>query len=83
MSTIHSQIAASHEATRITNQESRRTPIFLRPAQPPQHILRRPIRPPFREFFKQAFYHRRDDIAGRDRVNADPVLAPFRGEVAS
>ena len=32
--------------------------------------------------FEERFHHGGDDVAGRDGVDADAVVAPFRGEVA-
>lgn len=82
MSTVHPQIAPRHETTCITHQEGRRSAVLLRPTQPPQHILRRPLLLPLRKLLEQRFHHRRHDVAGRDAVHANGVRSPLRGEVA-
>ena len=83
MPTINPQIAPRHKATRITYQEHRRTSILLRHTQLAQHILRRPIPLALRVLVEQRFYHRGDDVAGGDGVDADAVGSPLGGEIAT
>jgi hypothetical protein len=83
MATIHSQIAASHKAARVAHQEYRRTSVLLGATQSTEHILLGPIRPALREFLEQVLHHRRHDVARRNSINADFILTPFRGKIAS
>jgi hypothetical protein len=82
MPPIHPQIRARHKTTRPTQQKHRRAPIFLRPRQPPQHILRGPLDLPLREPLEQLLHHSRDNVPWRNGVNADVMWPPFSGEVA-
>jgi len=83
VSTIDLEITACHEAARITDAEHRRTSVLLRYTQLAQHILRRPIAPALRILLEQRLHHRSRDVAGRNRVHADAVAAPFGSEVAA
>jgi hypothetical protein len=75
-------ITTHHKATSITNQKHGRPSVLARFRQPPQHILRRPVRLPLRILLKQCLHHGRDNVPGRDGVDADVVLAPLGREVA-
>ena len=77
MTTIDSHISTGHVGTRIAQQEDRGASEVFRPTQFSQHILGRPVGPPFRILFEELFDHRSDDIAWRYRVDADTILAPF------
>jgi hypothetical protein len=83
MSTINLKITARHEAARITDAEHSRTPVLLRHTQLPQHILRRPIAPALGVLFEQRLHHSGRDVAGRNRVHANAVAAPFGSKVAA
>lgn len=83
MPTINPQIRARHEAARVTEQEDRRAAVLLRVTQPPEHVGVRPRGPALGESFKKAGRHGGHDVARRKRVDADAMLAPFRGEVAA
>lgn len=80
---IYLQIRTSHERTRVTDQEDRRTPVFPWLRQPSQHILRWPLCLPLRKLDKQLLHHRRHDVSRRDGVDTNIMLAPFRSKVAS
>lgn len=82
MSAVDSQIRRSHEATRITDQEYRRSSVLLRYTQLSEHILRGPVSLSLGILLEKSFYHCGDDVAGGDGVDADSVGTPFRGEVA-
>lgn len=81
MSTINSQIRTRHESARFTDQEHGGAPKVFRPAQLAKHVLFRPLLPTLRELLEELFDHGRYDVARRDGVDADAVLAPFRSEV--
>jgi len=82
MPTIHSQVRSGHEPAGIAQQEDGGTPIILRGAKLAQHILRRPVALPLREFLEQGLDHVRDDVARRDSIDADAVLTPLGRHVA-
>lgn len=82
MPTIHAQIAARHEAARITDEEDRRSPVLLRVAEFAQHVLGGPVTPALGVLLEERFHHGGDDVARGNGVDADAVGAPFGGEVA-
>ena len=82
MAAVYAQVGPGHEAARITDQEDGSTPVFLRLAQSSQHILLRPLGLPLRELVEELGDHSRDNIAWRNGVHADAVLAPFGGEIS-
>lgn len=82
MPAVDPQIRSRHKATRVADQEHRRTTILVGLAQLAQHILRRPIPFPLWKLLKQRFHHGCDNIAGRDGVDTDAVRAPLGGEIA-
>ena len=81
MATIHSQIRPRHERTRITDQEHRRPSVLLRLRQTAQHVLRRPLFFSLWVLHEQFLHHCRHNVSGRDGVDANVVLAPFRRQV--
>ena len=82
MTAIYPQIRPRHKRTSITKQENRRPPILLRGTKPAQHILRGPIGLALGIALEQLSHHLRDDVAGRQAVDADIVHPPFGSEVA-
>lgn len=78
MSTVDAQVGARHEATGVAEQEHRRPAVVLGLAQFVQHVLLGPLDLPVGEPLEQLLHHLRDDVAGRDRVDADVFDAPFR-----
>lgn len=77
MTTIHPQIAASHETTRIADQEDRCASVLLRRAQLAQHVLRWPISSPLGVLLEECPHHCGYNVAWRDGVHTDPVGTPF------
>ena len=82
MAAIHPQICTRHITTSITQQEHSCASELLGFTQPPQHILCRPIRPPFREALEKLFYHGGYDVAGGNSVYPNTMHTPFAGKVA-
>jgi len=78
MAAVHAQIRACHEGARIRKQEDCCCSELLGLAQPSEHILRRPIRPPIRIPLEQFLNHSGHNITRRYRVHPDPILAPLR-----
>jgi hypothetical protein len=83
MPAIHAQVTSGHEAARITEQEDRSAAVLLRARQAAEHVLLGPLVTALRELDEQLLDHGGDDVAGRDGVDADVVLAPLGGEVAA
>ena len=54
----------------------------MRQTQLAQHIMRGPVAFAVRVLFEQRLHHGGHDVAGRDCVDADAVLAPFCCETA-
>lgn len=82
MPTVDAKIAASHEAGGLADQEHCGAAVLLWDAQLPKHVLRRPVATSFRVLLEESFDHGGDDVAGRDSVDTNTVLAPFGSEVA-
>lgn len=82
MATVNAQVAARHETAGIAEQEDGRAAVFFRAGQAAQHVLLGPLVAALGEVDEELLHHGRDDVAGRDGVDADVVLAPFGGEVA-
>lgn len=80
---VHAQIAASHKAACIANQENRGTTVLSRERQTAQHVLFGPLGAALGELDKQVLDHLGDNISGGNGVDADVVLAPFGGQVAA
>lgn len=83
MATINLHIARRHEAGSITDQEHRCSSILMRQTQLPKHVMRWPVSLPIRVLFEQRLHHCRHNIAWRDGVDSNAVLAPFCCETAS
>jgi hypothetical protein len=83
MTTIDAQVAASHEAAGVAQQEDGSSTVIFRAAQLAQHVLLGPLGLALRESLEQLLDHLGDDVTGGECVDADAILAPFRGEVAS
>lgn len=83
MATVNAQVAASHEAASIAEQEDGGTAVLLRAGQTAQHVLLGPLVAALGEVNEELLHHGGDDVAGGDGVDADVVLAPFGGEVAA
>ena len=73
MPAVNLQISPCHEATSFAEQEYRSSAVFFRLAELAEHILRRPLALTLGKLFEQRLDHGRDDIAGRDGVDADAV----------
>jgi hypothetical protein len=82
MASVYAQVGPGHEAACITDQEDGSTPILLRLTQSSQHVLFRPLGLPLRKPFEEHGHHRRHNIAWRNGVHADPILAPFGGKIS-
>lgn len=83
MSAVHAQVAAGHEAAGIAQQEHSGAAVLLRAGQTAQHVLLGPLITTLGEVKEELFHHGGDDVAGGDGVDADVVLAPLGGEVAT
>lgn len=83
MPTIHSQIAASHEAAGIADEEDRSTTVLLWCAESAEHVLLRPLGFAVGELAEEFLHHGSDDIAGRDGIHPNSVVAPLRSQVTS
>lgn len=83
MTTVNAQITSSHEATGITEEEHSSAAVLLRARQTAQHVLLGPLVAALGKFDEELFHHGGDDVARGDGVDADVVLAPFGGEVAT
>lgn len=83
MATVHPQVGTGHEAAGVAEKEDGGAPVLLGVAETAQHVGIGPAGLPLGEGVEQGSRHRRDDVAGRDGVDADAVLAPFGREVAS
>ena len=82
MPTINNKRAPSHKAARITQRKQRRTTELLRISQPAQHILRLPHSPGSRILLEHPLDHRRNDMAGAERIDADPMTPPLHRQRA-
>lgn len=83
MATVHAEVATSHETAGIAKQEHRGATILLRTGKTAEHIFLRPLLAALRELHKQFLYHRSDDIARRDGIDANIVSSPFSREISS
>jgi hypothetical protein len=82
VATIHAQVAASHKAASIAEQEDGGATVLLRTGEAAKHVLLGPLVAALGEFNEEILDHGGDDVAGGDGVDADVVGAPFGGEVA-
>ena len=83
MTTIHAQIASRHKAACVAEQKDRSTSVLLWTRQTAQHVLFRPLLSTLGELLEEILYHLCHDVAGRNGVDTDVVLAPFGRQVAS
>jgi hypothetical protein len=83
MPAVHAQIAAGHKAAGVADQENRSTTVLGRARQATQHVLLGPLGATLGKLDKQVLDHLGDNIARRNGVDADVVLAPFGGQVAA
>lgn len=83
MATVHAQVATSHEAARIAEQEHCGTAVLLWTGQTAQHVLLGPLVAALGELDEQLLDHLGDDVAGGNSVDADVILAPLGGQVAA
>lgn len=79
---VNPEVSAGHEAAGVADQKHGRASVLVRKAQLAEHVLRRPISPAFRELLEELLDHGGDNVARRDGVDADAMLAPLGGEVA-
>ena len=63
VSTIHSQVGAIHIRARWAEEEDGGTPEVFGFAEFSEHVLGRPINPPFGIEFEELFYHGGDNVA--------------------
>jgi len=82
MPTIDPHIGSRHEGARITDQEDGGSTVLAWLAQLAEHILCRPISSAFGILLEQCFDHGCHDVAWTNSVDANAVLAPFRGQIA-
>ncbi len=83
MPSIYLQIRTSHEATGLAHHEHRCTAILMRLTELSKHVLAWPLFPSLRELLEQSFYHGCLNIAWRDGIDSDAILAPLCCEIAS
>lgn len=83
VTTINAQVATSHKAASITEQEDSSTTVLLGTRQTAQHVLLGPLVASLGEVDEELLHHGGDDVARGDGVDTDVVLAPFGGEVAA
>lgn len=83
MATVHAQVATSHEAAGVAEQEHGGTAVLLRARQAAQHVLLGPLVAALGELDEELLDHSSHDVAGGDGVDTDVVLAPLGGEVAA
>lgn len=77
MAAIDPEIAASHEAARIAEQEHSRATKFSRQADAAQHVFLGPDILSLGAVIEKVLQHLREDVTGRYGVDTDPVLSPF------
>lgn len=82
MATIHAQVASSHEAASIAEQEDSSATVLFRSGETTEHILFGPLVATFRELGEQLLNHSGNNVTWGDGVDADVVGAPFSSEVA-
>jgi hypothetical protein len=82
VATINPQISPSHEAAGIAEQKHGRPAVLLWVTEALEHVCVGPCSAPLRNSLKQPRRHGRHDVARRDGVDADAVLAPFGRKVA-
>lgn len=83
MATVDAQVASCHETAGVTQKKDCGTPIFIGGRQPAQHVVLGPFFSALRELGKQIFDHFRDNVARRDGVDADAILTPLHGQIAT
>ena len=83
MATVHAQVATSHEAASITEQEDGCPAVLLRAGETAKHVFLWPLITAVGEVNEQLLYHRSDNVARRDGVDTNVVLPPLGGEIAS
>lgn len=83
MTTINTQVTTSHEAGSITEQEDGGTAVLFRTGETTEHVLLGPLVATVGEVDEELLDHGGDNVAGGDGVDADVVLAPLGGEVAT
>lgn len=82
MATIHAQVASSHEATSIAEQEDSSATVLFWSRETAKHVLFGPLVATFRELDEQLLNHSGNNVTRGDGVDADVVGAPFGSEVA-
>lgn len=83
MATVHAQVATSHEAAGVAEQEDGCTTVLLWPGETTKHVLLRPLIAAIREVDEELLNHGSNDVSGRDGVDTNVVLAPLSGEVTA
>lgn len=83
MATVHAQVATSHEAAGIAEQENGCTAVLLWPGETTKHVLLRPLVATIREVDEQFLNHSSNNVARGDSVDTNVVLAPLSGEVTA
>ena len=81
VSTVHPQIRTRHVRTCRTEEEYCGASEVFGLAELVEHILSWPVHAPLGIEAEELFNHCGDDITGRYRIHADPVLAPFGRQI--
>lgn len=82
MATVDTDIAASHEAAGIAEEEDGGSAVVLRGGQTAKHVLLGPLGAALGVLDEQLLNHGSDDVARRDGVDSNAILTPLRREVA-
>lgn len=83
MATVDAQIASCHETAGVTQEKDCGTPVFVRGRQTAEHVVFGPFFPALRELDEQIFDHFCDNVARRDGVDANAILTPLHGQIAT
>ena len=83
MSAVHPQVTPRHKAAGIAEEEDSSAAVFARLGKAAEHVVLGPLVTTLRELVEEHLDHSGHNVAGGDGVDADVVLAPFGGEVAT
>lgn len=82
MSTVNAKVAARHEAAGVAEEEDSGTAVLLGNAKSLKHVLLGPLLFSLGIVVKQVQQHLSQDVAGRESVDTDAVLAPFGSQAS-
>lgn len=82
VTSVNADIRTSHEAAGIAHEEDGRATELGRVADAAKHVLAGPLGLALGVYVKQVLQHFGLDVAGRQGVDADAVLAPFSSQAA-